>query len=636
MKALTFKRTALAAALLAAGSVSAATSVSFGIPSTNTGDAINTVTKIADVVAYEELIDKKLAIVAAGEKAFLQITTDGALFENDIITLEFTNSGLTDDTAFVIAAVKTTNNGANEDEVSVAAVGNTILNKEFNPTGTIKKLELRLTDAVADGSTLYIGDAALIGAGATIDWETGIIGGAMGDGLAVEIEKGLAAGAQATVTASIDYVAANLTDITFGATTFATTVTGMTPKFTGAGTKFIDHAADDLELVGGTKAVTASGLSWTAASSVDETKLGLDVDFDGETTSTSVSVGHPADVDDLVYDAKVVLPADCADYLKKDEDGDVTADAVTLGGTNMTKSTTETCTWSATGLTDESGEAIVVNFSGEDVLTNSAAIASFTAKYETVATPALDVSKTLYTLSGDVQTHSDSFATMPYVYSFPGAGAFSYVKVDNSGAASNAKTISLVIDGTIQETVAGSEPMPFVNYFLKDVAPGEISEFTGSEILDALITPRGDAALGYEDEALAGADASKGYHMSVTLRPVSTGATLAGVNFDGVNTSGIGRTPIKFITDTTTLSSVKSAVDTVDTVVDKLDVTSCVAAAEQTYGTAKATFDTALATFQAAKGAGDNSADENTFDTASQAFVTAYGTYTTALDACDD
>jgi hypothetical protein len=580
MKALTFKKTLLASAMFAvAGTASAATSVTFGIPTAETAATdTNIVTKVKDVVAYEEIIDKDLEIVPASEDSFIQIKLDGALFQNDILTLTFTNGGIKEgtlDSGYRIAQVTPNGTGGAVDVVGVAY---SIVSKEFNPSGSIKTLNIRLDGNVTSGATLYIGSTINVNSdnstvAANQDWTVAEAVGLFttnGTGLPIEMDKGTVSGAQMSVTASINYVAANLTDETFGSSKFATAVTGVKTTFTGAGTKFIDRAEDDLKLINGETSVTAPGLKWEKITTVKEN--GVDMNFDGDTTDTDISVTHqalnPTD-GDLTYSAKIVLPADCEAVLEKGTDGKVVADAVTIEGATVTKSTTETCTWSSTSVGND--KDIVVKFSGKDKLSDASASVSYTAKYESVTTPALDKTGTVYTLSGDVQTITGSSATLPYIYSFPGSGAFSYVKIDNSAAASTAKPISLVVEGTIQETVAGSVPMTFKNYFLKEVAAGELGEFTGTDILDALITPRGAAAAGFEDEAKTELSKSKGYHMSVTLKPVSTGSSLSTVKIDGVNTSGIGRTPVKVIMNGNTISSLTSELAVVDKNVDDIE-----------------------------------------------------------------
>jgi hypothetical protein len=537
MKALTFKKTAVAAALLAtAGVANAASVVKFGTVST--AEAVTAPAASLTVAAEPTAVASKKFTTAGttaldGNAIAVTLPTT-ALSQNSLIKFTFANGGLDSADGYKLAFGEPDGDQAT---VPTAIFSQTVKND------TITELTLRLTDVagLAQGDIVYLYNDTL-----TTDASAGSnFNVTAAAGLELKAMKGATHGSKVTVKVTADHVNAGVVDSIFDSNTLTlgTVLNGLTLNGFSTTTANVDFAADALKFIAGTNVttstVTASGLRVTEAKYTEANGK-----FTLATAGTSLTTA--ATLANYEYDLSV--KADNCNALKVTTSPASTGLAISAG--TIVKSTTADCTWTVDDVAAENSLTLTATVDGTTTLGANKFVASYDVNFDGTHDGAAksqdDIyagkSSTAIVWNTDVQANGTK--TFPYLLAFNNNNAaFSFVKVDNTG---NTKPLKLAMKGKLQTPLkADSAQVAFQNYYLMEVPAGQIGQFTGDDIIAALKTAKGKASDGFNDKNID-LDVADLFNMTVTLQAVtgSANGTMAKAKFSGVNTSSNGRTSV--------------------------------------------------------------------------------------------
>jgi hypothetical protein len=532
MKALTFKKSALAAALLASTAANAAQTLKVGeltnaTVQTNAAAIFAGITDSYHLHASQEVLSGTDATIAASDDVMIAMQAGAtALSDNDLVTFNFTNGGLDASKTYKLAMGKD-----DGDIVDLA----TIVYSATASNGVVSQITFRVNNATAAESdandVFFLVQSDFVDSGADQDNNLDYNAGA---GVTVLVNEGASEGAALTASASIDYTSALATDVASGTVNIARIFDGI--NFTAISTKagIVDFNDDALEFTEG-KVLTTGAMSLSKVAN-SGTVLESKYDWDNDGTVEGSSVNYTINTGRTPVADTVASGAETAE-IKVVADNCDAIETFKVGGSTVTKSTTEACTWEK-AIADTNTVEVTVD--GETTLSDNTFAATYTIKHGTDTDST--ASNTLMTWSTDVQ--SNDSVVFPYLTAFNNnASTWSYIKVDNRG---NSKDLVIAVKGTLEEPLdADADEITFNNYYLKTIAAGELANISGDDIIDALVTPMGSEEEGFKTTALEGVDKSKLYHMSVTLQSVNTStATLGNAKFEALNSSGSGRTQI--------------------------------------------------------------------------------------------
>ena len=518
MKALTFKKSAVAVALLAvAGSASAASTIKFGVV-TNTTEA--TVDAAVQTVAAEPNMVAAKAITAIGEQNGFAVTLPSTQLDaNSLVKFDFTNGGLDSSDGYDIAV-----GDANGD---VSVVTTTVFSQTASD-GVITSLTLKLGSAITQGDTIHLYNDTL-----TTETSTSNFDVTANSGLVLKAVKGAAHNADISVKFSADHSNAGVTDSIYDSTELKVgkVLNGLALIGFTTETANVDFGNDALTFVSGgnvtTTSVAASGLN------VDPAKYSLsNSTYTLDQTSGTVLTDPVVDTN---YEYDLTITASNCAALK--ETGGLAISAGTL-----VKSTTTDCTWTVADVAAETSLTLTATVDGTTALGNNTFSVAYDVNYDDGSTLQDDIysgkSSTAIVWNTDVQ--SNGTKTFPYlVAANNSSSAWSYIKMDNTG---NTKDTQVAISGTIEDRNTGTE-YTFKNYLVKTITAGTLDSLTGDEVVDALITPLGAAADGFNTTAIE-LDKTHVFHMSVKLDSVTGGGDLDNVKFEALNASSAGRSQI--------------------------------------------------------------------------------------------
>jgi hypothetical protein len=519
MKALTFKKSAVAAALLAvAGSASAASTMKFATYSTTevaTDVAMQTVAAEPNTVAAK-------AFTVIGDVQGLAVTLPStSLTANSLVKFDFTNGGLDSSDGYVIAR-----GDSNQDfeVVSTSVFSQTASN------GVITSLTLQLGGSVtiAQGDTIYLFNDTAASEAVGNNFEP-----TANSGLVLKAVKGAAHNSDISVKFTADHANAGVTDSIFDSTELKVgkVLNGLNLKGFTTETANVNFSNDALTFVAGgnvtTTSVAASGLMVEPAKySVSNSTYTLD-QTSGSVLTDPVTVGN--------YEYDLTISATNCAALK--ETGGLAISAGTL-----VKSTTTDCTWTVADVAAENSLTLTATVDGTTALSNNTFSVAYDVNFDDSSTLQDDIyagkSSTAIVWNTDVQ--SNGTKSFPYlVAANNNSSTWSYIKMDNTG---NTKDTQIAVKGTIEDRTTGTE-YTFKNYLVKTLAAGTLDSLTGDEIVDALITPTGSADDGFNTTALE-LDKTHVFHISVTLDSVSGGGDLDNVKMEALNASSAGRSQI--------------------------------------------------------------------------------------------
>jgi hypothetical protein len=517
MKALTFKKSAVAAALLAvAGSASAATTIKFG----TTAAAEATTDAAVQTVAAEPNMVAAKAFTAVGDEFGIAVTLPSTqLTTNSLVKFDFTNGGLDSSDSYELAV-----GDANND---VTTVSTTVFSQTASD-GVITSLTLKLGANIAQGDTFYLYNDTITSETSGVNFDV-----TSNSGLVLKAVKGTAHNADISVKFSADHDTSSVDDSIFDSTELkiGKVLNGLNLKGFTTETANVNFTNDALTFVAGgnvtTTSVAASGLMVEPAKySVSNSTYTLD-QTSGSVLTDAVTVGN------YEYDL-TITSTNCA-ALK--ETGGLAISAGTL-----VKSTTADCTWTVADVAAENSLTLTATVDGETALSNNTFSVAYDVNFDDSSTLQDDIyagkSSTAIVWNTDVQSNGNK--SFPYlVAANNNSSTWSYIKMDNSA---NTKDTQIAISGTIEDRNTGTE-YTFKNYLVKTLTAGTLDSLTGDEIVDALITPTGSADDGFNTTALE-LDKTHVFHMSVKLDSVSGGGDLDNVKMEALNAASAGRSQI--------------------------------------------------------------------------------------------
>lgn len=517
MKALTFKKSAVAAALLAvAGSASAASTLKFATYSTT---EVATDVAVQTVAAEPNMVAAK-AFTVIGDVQGLSVTLPStSLTSGSLVKFDFTNGGLDSSDGYAIAR-----GDANQD---FEVVSTTVFSQTAS-NGVITSLTLQLGGTIAQGDTIYLFNDTAASETAGNDFQP-----TANSGLVLKAVKGTAHNADISVKFTADHATSSVDDSIFDSTELKVgkVLNGLNLKGFTKETANVNFTNDALTFVAGgnvtTTSVAASGLMVEAAKySVSNSTYTLD-QTSGSVLTDPVTVGN--------YEYDLTISATNCAALK--ETGGLAISAGTL-----VKSATKDCTWTVADVAAENSLTLTATVDGTTALSNNTFSVAYDVNFDDSSTLQDDIysgkSSTAIVWNTDVQ--SSGTKSFPYlVAANNSSSAWSYIKMDNTA---NTKDTQIAVKGTIEDRTTGTE-YTFKNYLVKTLAAGTLDSLTGDEIVDALITPTGSADDGFNTTALE-LDKTHVFHISVTLDSVSGGGDLDNVKMEALNASSAGRSQI--------------------------------------------------------------------------------------------
>ena len=583
MKALTFKKSAIAAALLATAGAANANSlrlldsvspvdIAFGdevVVTLDDGSGGTGLSGTLDIpaaadalsVAYEFATDAEYSFIAAvdaGAQANTgtvlgYYTTTQGIAAGNLVRFTFANGGIAGDgTTYKVVAYplftadQNLVGGANVTLTALDDVATTVVAKE-EVNGVISSLTFSAATLVPTDHIVLLVESTSVVADTVIDFDnTTSIAAAITNVSELEspevlLNEGVANGA--SVTADIAIIdsgsGSEISAASVAAVEIAETARGITTEgfAGGASTKeVINFANDALTFVGAAN----SGKTVTTDSSqgmVVEAVAGLDVPFTIDNSSNHFAK------------ASFTVTSDVCDAIDT-ADNNEASDDLFIGSNALVASSTDACTWTS-GLIDvNTAQNLSLTVDGETTLTNaswtySGVVSLGTSDFSSAASAEIaealtTISGTAFTFTSDVQ--GDGFE-LPYIYHIGSqSGYFSFVKLVNQNAVSTAATatneVEVAFNALIKNTSTGEE-FTVSNYKLGVVANSGQAEFNGTDVINALNTPLGTAAEGFNETAMD-LDTAQNYHIALTLIPRDA-STNDNFYVDVQNTAPAGR-----------------------------------------------------------------------------------------------
>ncbi|NVK26108.1 MAG: hypothetical protein HWE10_14360 [Gammaproteobacteria bacterium] len=469
-------KVALALALSASAAAHAANDLTL-VATTDVADGTNTVAAVEDLTFAKELsattaTNSHAFANAAVTANFITYEASGTGIPNDgFITFTFTNGGITDSGTLDLTRQVTP--GTDNDEESVGS----IFSKVTNADGYLSSVTFQVSSTIDLGDVLILQSNAAGGDDNTFDG-----------------------------TPAVFRAARNLAkdDV------ISVAVTTKTPSLVD----FADGAASALTIV-----TAADGYTSTAITSVESS-----VDFAGGgtdflTTNTSseatdLGIAAAALSEPLVLDANDTVTISVTTDTCEAVDDDLASVQFGQTAQDATSKDYDTCTWT---------------FAGAANATAGADAVAGTADIEIIVNDEDDITSTdwTYTVSVEDELGNDSEllsgtshewiaqvqgsnAYVPYMYHVNASGWFSQAKLANLAS----EEVDVAATVTLKDMTAGTDAVVYTDYKVATIAANDIAQLTGTQIVEALITPTGDALKGYNTTAVD-LDTTHTYHMSV-------------------------------------------------------------------------------------------------------------------------
>lgn len=526
MKALTFKKSALAAALLvAAGSASAAASLqnlsyvaaAGAAPLAGTDSAlVGVATELAKVGSGAVTANTDLKVLA------VTIPAEGSIADGSTVNFTFANGGVSSDTYRLMTT----------DGTDISFVNTTLNGIRTNSAGdAVEYISFIVNETLAANSVFYLAPES---ANNSTDW-------AANDGLVFTVTESAANNAKLTATVTVDNPNVSDDSIYTAKKDIAVAKTGLKVNNFGSDiVTSVDFTEGALEFTVG-KTVSESGFNITP------------VGYNTALTAAGTDVYPISDAELDNFTADLTLSMTNCDAVKV-TNGAYSVSINNGGAVALTKDGGQDCTWLATDVDvhkdiaggDDYTLTVAVTVDGETKITDNTVSLGY--KVEHSNKTVYQSSQTVSVWSTDVIAVSGQELMFPLLTAANGSSsAFSLVKIDNS---SESSATDILISGTVEqiEFVDGEKVstfLPFENYKLnKSIAANSLGQITGDDVISSLVEAVGSDEFGYETTALEGLKKEALHHISVKFQ-VSAAETKDGsfgkvVAYNATNTGRIG------------------------------------------------------------------------------------------------
>ena len=526
MKALTFKKSALAAALLVAAGSAVAADAALTNKTVASGTTVGSDVAITGIAVELAKASQGSASALTDDQLLeVAIPTAGSIADGSTVTFSFTNGGLASAT-YRLAKLSGS-------PVAASFVDTTLNSVRTNAAGdAIEQVSFIVNETLAAGSSFYLVREAAVSGGALVADQGNIY----------TVTKTAANNAKLTASVAVDNPNVSDDSIYSAKKDIAIAKTGLKVNGFDTGlTSNVDFTEGALEFTFG-KTVSESGFSVE--------NIGYDATYANTGTIFPVS---DAALD--MFTADLTLTMDNCDAVK------VTNNVYSVSINNganiaLTRDTAGNCVWTADAADvhvdkaaagDDYELTVSITVDGETKITDNKVTLGYDVKYNN-ATSVLKGTETVSLWSTDVIAVSGQELMFPLLTAANGnSSAFSLVKVDNSGVTS---ATDILISGTVEqiEFVDGEKTSKFIsfdNYKLNQaIAAKSLGQFSGDDIIDSLLTPVGSDEFGYETTAVEGLKKEAIHHISVKLQ-VSEAETKNGkfgkvVAYNSTRTGRIG------------------------------------------------------------------------------------------------